>query len=605
METIQFGLALKYDSGGSNSADTNAKIAIEVHNSQASSNMWYHIGTVNEATINWGSSHSYSNGYNPSIALNNNNVVVEVHETSNVFTNSLYYKVGQVNGSTVDWGGDNKYDSGSQPQVAINDNGDVVEVHKSQGFDTLWYRVGKINGKSISWGSSHKYDDGVTPSVSINNNGDVVEVHKSQAYDKLWYRVGKISGTTISWSGSIEYQDGVNPSVAITDDGRVVEVHESQGLTDLWQMSGAISENKVVWGSSFNYDSGSKPRIGMSSDGELAIQVHEGSLFGLWFSTSKLMDTANFMGNMLPSIGNVPLKKMTFPATHDAGMYTEGISTLAKTQDLNLFEQLSSGARYFDLRPDKNLNIYHGPITGPSLSDVLADVKKFFAEGHKELAILKFSHFSGFTEAIYTQMKKDIKSELGNWLLTSKPGGATRLADATMGDYLNTGGKVLVVVDNNWAVDYPEAGFWVYRDWESSSASQGDLTVFDIYSNTMSYDTMKKDQLEKLDEFNGQCCAQQESGSWRCQTFSSTPCDLFLLSWTLTPPTGVWFASQEANRNLGDVMANQGPNKDGYFSNLLYLDYFEFARATFVSQLLIQRYNSLITELKKNEELAH
>ena len=607
MKTIQFGLALKYDSGWSNSVDTNGKIAVEVHNSQASSDLWYHVGNINEATVNWGASHNYSNGYNPSVAVNNSGTVVEVHETSNVlpWNHKLYYKVGTISGTTIDWGGDDDYDEGLQPSVAIDDNGNVVEVHKSQGHDTLWYRVGKINGKSITWGSSHKYDSGVHPSVSINNKGQVVEVHKSQSYDKLWYRVGTLSGNTINWGNAHEYQSGVNPSVALTDSGELVEVHESQGLTGLWQLSGVISGSTINWSSSFNYDSGSKPRCGISSDGQLSIQVHEGSLYGMWFSTSRLMVPADFMSNMLPLIGNLPLKKMTFPATHDAGMYTEGLSTLAKTQDLSLYGQLSGGARYFDLRPNKDLNIYHGPITGPSLSSVLSDVKKFYEEGHKELAILKFSHFDNFTNDIYKKMMAMIQDQLGKWLYTTKPQNGQRLADINMKDYIGNGGKILVVVDNDWAINNPESGFWVYRDWESGSAAKGDLTVFDIYSNTMSYDTMKADQLNKLSQFNGKCCARQKDNSWECQTFSSTPCDLFLLSWTLTPPTGVWFASKEANRNLGDVMSNQGPNSLGFFANLLYLDYFEFARPTFVSQLLIQRYNHLISQAKQEAELVH
>lgn len=601
MQTIQFGLAVQYDSGRSNDVDTNGKIAVEVHNSQASASMWYHIGQVNEATINWGASHKYSDGYHPSIAINNHQTIVEVHETSNAlpWNHKLYYKVGQVNGTTIDWGGDDDYDSGVQPSVAINDFGDVVEVHKSQTYNTLWYRVGKINGKSIEWSASHEYDKGVTPTVTINNHGQIIAVHKSQSHDKLWYRVGTLAGSKIEWGPSRQYQDGANPSIAITNEGTLVEVHQSQGLTGLWQLSGEVHGTEIQWSTSFNYDSGSKPRCGISSDGQLAIQVHEGSMFGMWFSTSRLMNPSKFMENLLPITKELPLRKMTFPATHDTGMYTQGLSTLAKTQDQNLYGQLSGGARYFDLRPNENLDIYHGPITGPSLQSVLDDIKRFYQEGHRELAILKFSHFDNFDAAIYEKMKTLIKSTLGPWLYTQKPANKQRLADITMGEFLANSGKILVVVDGDWALNQKEAGFWVYRDWQSSTAEKGDLTVFDIYSNTVSFDTMKQDQLKKLALFNGLCCAKQKDNSWQCQTFSKVPCDLFLLSWTLTPPTGVWFAAKEANRHLGEVMAGQEPNAQGYFANLLYLDYFEFARPAFISELLIKRYNHLISEAKK------
>ncbi|CAM1373504.1 PI-PLC domain-containing protein [Tenacibaculum xiamenense] len=581
MKTIQFGLAENYDSGRNCDVATNALKAVEVHNSEASSKMWYHIGTVNGATVNWGNSKSYSNGYNPSIAINDGNTVVEVHETSNVFTNTMYYKVGNLNGSSIDWGSDHSYDSGKQPSVAINNNGTVVEVHKSQSYNDLYYRVGKIDGTKIKWGNSHKYDSGVTPSVSINNNGIVVEVHKSQTYASLYYRVGQIDGNSIKWGSSHKYQSGVKPSIGITDNGDVIEVHESEGLTGLWQLAGRINETEISWGSSSNFDSGSTPKTDTSFDGNTSIQVHEGSLYKLWYSNSRLMDTANFIGNLLPFISNLPLKKMVFPATHDTGMYAGGLA--GRTQDLNLYEQLSSGARYFDLRLDGNLNIRHGIVYGPKLKSVLESIKQFYDEGHKELSILKFSHFDNFSESSYSKMRNDINKYLGPWLFKELPKGVNRLADITMGTYLNSGGKILIVVDGDWAINYPETGYWVYRDWDSKTPEKGDLTVYDEYSDTTDLNKMINGQLTDLKKFNG-----------KCDNNSQVPCDLFLLSWTLTPITAVWEYSKSANRVLGDeMMQHLTPNSYGYFTNLLYLDYFQYARPAFIASILLKSYNNL------------
>jgi hypothetical protein len=59
-------------------------------------------------------------------------------------------------------------------------------------------------------------------------------------------------------------------------------------------------------------------------------------------------------------------------------------------------------------------------------------------------------------------------------------------------------------------------------------------------------------------------------------------------SWTLTPVTGVWFASQPANRSLGAAMtALAVPNSHGKIVNMLYVDYVEFARVADVA--LFQR----------------
>ncbi|UUC44950.1 hypothetical protein [Flavobacterium cerinum] len=606
MESIQFGLATDYDSGRFNSVTTNERAIIEVHNSEASGKMWYHIGKVYKATIEWGESTPYSEGFHPSIALNNKNIVVEVHETSNIVTNSMYYKVGTLKDDSIEWWGkDEKYDSGVQPNVAINDYGVIVEVHKSQSYDKLYYRVGKLNGQSIKWGPSRNYEKGIKPAVAITNAGLVVEVHQSEGHPKLYYRVGRIDGDSINWSNSIPYQDGVNPSIAITDDGRLIEVHESQGVTGLWQMSGKINGTSIIWSEASNFDSGSTPKAAISSSGQIAVQVHssEGLAFGLWYSLSRLMNTADFMSQLLPLTENLPFKKMVFPASHDAGMYTHGLETLGKTQDLNLYQQLQAGVRYFDLRPDKNLNIYHG-FAGPSVQEVLNDVKRFYQEGHHELTILKFSHFDKFTPVIYEKLKTMINNTIGNWMLRSIPEGYTRLADVTMGTYLQDKGQILVVIDEDWAVtDQPKDGFWVYRDWQDKTADKGDLTVFDLYSNSMSYDTMKQDQIEKFEAFNGQCCSKQKKDSWECETFSNVPCDLFLLSWTLTPPTGVWLFSKEANRNLGQVMSYLYPNQYGFFPNILYLDYTEYARPTFIANIVTKIYNNITLNSSLSKEV--
>lgn len=603
MKTIQFGLGEQYDTGRSCSVANNAQFAIEMHNSEASSDMWYHIGGINGATVNWGDSRKYANGgYNPSVAINKNNVVVEVHETSNIFTNSMYYNVGIVNGEKVDWGEDEKYDSGKQPCVSINDMGVVVEVHKSQSHDTLYYRVGQIRGKKIDWGDSHKYDDGIAPSVSVNNNGVVVEVHKSEWHDKLWYRVGRIAGKSISWGNSYEYQDGVEPSVGITDDGLAVEVHKSQSFDTLYQIVGQIKGNEIAWGPSSDFDSGSNAKIGISLNGEAAVQVHQGSLFKLWYSNSRALDTANFMKNLLPEFGALPLKKMVLPATHDAGMYEKTLNgVFGKCQNLSIYEQLKSGCRFFDLRvSSKNtiggstfgkLHIYHGDVLGmdltigPYISEVLEDIRKFFSEGHQELVILKFSHFNGFDSADgkeYIALRDGISDYLDPWLYKNKPENQ-RLADIAVGEYLKSGdGRILVAVDDDFALTYKKTGFWVYRDWNSGNPEKGDLTVFDRYSNETDLNKMKNDQLEKLRNFDG-----------RCEKNKNVPCDLFLLSWTLTPVTAVWSYAQDADRVLGrEMMQYRRPNQHDYFANLLYLDYFEYARPAFIAEILLRSYNS-------------
>ena len=175
-----------------------------------------------------------------------------------------------------------------------------------------------------------------------------MEVHKSQTSNKLYYRIGQINGKKINWESNHKYKNGITPNVGITNSGKVVEVHNEQGITGLWQLVGQLNGNVITWKSSSFFDSGTNPKIGVSLNGEVAVQVHEGSAFMLWYSNGKLMNRADFLGNLLPSISHLPLKKMVLPASHDTGMYSGNL--LGRTQDLNLYEQLSAGVRYFNLR---------------------------------------------------------------------------------------------------------------------------------------------------------------------------------------------------------------------------------------------------------------
>ncbi|MUG93884.1 hypothetical protein F7734_16310 [Scytonema sp. UIC 10036] len=273
-----FGKGDRYDTGiKPDIALNDGNVVVEVHQSQAANTLWYHVGRVEDDKINWGGSIKYDKGVQPSVAITNDGLVVEVHKSENFDT--LYYHVGRVDGDKINWGGSHKYDKGVQPSVAITNDGLVVEVHKSENFDTLYYHVGRVDGDKINWGGSHKYDKGVQPSVAITNDGLVVEVHKSENFDTLYYHVGRVDGDKINWGKSHKYDDGVQPSVAITNDGLVVEVHKSQSHDTLWYHgTGQVNNNTIDWDNekSQNYSDGKVPKV--ACNGQLAVETHnEGS----------------------------------------------------------------------------------------------------------------------------------------------------------------------------------------------------------------------------------------------------------------------------------------------------------------------------------------
>lgn len=570
MKNVYFGFGCKYDKGiESNVAMNQSDAIVEVHKSVGEDVLWYYIGRCNKATVAWSESIRYGEGSTPSCAVNNQNNVVAVHHSPE--GKGLLVLVGTLHGSSIEWGSTQPYDTGRFPRVAINDAGVVVEVHQSSSESKLWYHVGQWNSKSVRWSESLAYDTGEHPSVAINNAGVVVEVHKSEHNSGLWYHVGRISDTAIEWGKSIEYDEGITPSVALTDSGLVIEVHQSQNNSGLWRRVGQINGSSIEWSGGADFDSGKTPCV--ACGGTYAIQTHGGeSESTLWFSTSLIAERASWMQDYFQLLKGKTLKELTLPASHDSAMY---ISALGKTQHKDIYDQLRYGIRYFDLRPGWDgidYGIYHGFVPGPSLLSVLEDVQRYMGEGHRELVILKFSHYQAFDASIYEGMVSMIREKLNPWLLRDLPA-QKRLADLPLAELIADRGVVLVVCSGDYPVDNTAAGIWVYRDWQAADPEVGDLRVFDKYSDTTSYTTMKSKQLEQFQGYDGTC--QQDPG---------TPCDLFLLSWTLTPVTGVWETCQDANRNLGDVMAGLSvPNQHGAIINLLYVDYVENARVTDVA----------------------
>ncbi len=140
--------------------------------------------------INWGDGCHYGSGITPSVAMNDQGEIVEVHCDSCDDTDLMWHRVGvRGDGNTIEWGESVSYDTGKGPRIALNNNGVIVEVHQyDNNVCDLYYRVGTIGDaktKSIAWGPSQYYDSGTTPDIAINDFQAIVEVHQCSNND-LW-----------------------------------------------------------------------------------------------------------------------------------------------------------------------------------------------------------------------------------------------------------------------------------------------------------------------------------------------------------------------------------------------------------------------------------
>lgn len=335
------------------------------------------------------------------------------------------------------------------------------------------------------------------------------------------------------------------------------------------------------------------------------------------------VQASDWMQNSLPKWGNRPLRRLTLPGSHDAGMYLQNIdrlqvsasaslridppwplpdihydasidhdtvgsiaeqvamgisaavggvaaalvdkllggygrhqissallglveplsNRLAVTQGMPIFEQLSQGVRYFDLRfkrvdaawyvhhtqdlsdvgqkwQDLKLAISSVSATGASLDDVLDQIARYL-QSHRELVVLDFSHFrtlnthaqrfDEFNVGHYREFADKVHTRLGPWLFEALPQG-TRLADVTLNEFISEQSRAIVVVDGDWATMSPVPGIRATSEWR----------LLGNYSNTAKLGAMKDGQFEEMRRLSAQ--------------YGSDPaaCEGFAMYWTLT-----------------------------------------------------------------------
>ena len=117
------------------------------------------------------------------VTLNNSNTIVAVHNSD--IGSTLKTRIGlvsEVDGSFyIDWGKDKRYGTGFFPRVSMNNDGIVVRVHQSL-MREVRYRIGRVNEatKTIDWWQgSQTIEKGYTPAVALTDNGHVVVVYES------------------------------------------------------------------------------------------------------------------------------------------------------------------------------------------------------------------------------------------------------------------------------------------------------------------------------------------------------------------------------------------------------------------------------------------
>ncbi|MEA2601645.1 MAG: hypothetical protein QOF89_2637 [Acidobacteriota bacterium] len=125
-----------------------------------------------------------------------------------------------------------EYDGGKEPSIAINDNGMTVEVHKSANSTDLFYTVGKLS-KDKSSTPSLDFEravflgvQGVRPMVAICGK-EICVVYKLENSTEIRYRTGLLDAAkkTITWANAKKLNvQGTSPSVSMceTAEGKIL-----------------------------------------------------------------------------------------------------------------------------------------------------------------------------------------------------------------------------------------------------------------------------------------------------------------------------------------------------------------------------------------------
>lgn len=249
----------------------------------------------------------------------------------------------------------------------------------------------------------------------------------------------------------------------------------------------------------------------------------------------------SWMGDLMDSaapLADRTLDQVAVPGSHDSGSYyltkalqpgaqpdlvedlikfcemlgipaEDIITPWGEAQNVSVFEQLSGGMRYIDLRSGWNgtaWNTFHMEVGNPILT-LLTDISKFLAQNPKEVVIIEVSHLDSSNGTADTAaLGKMIDEQLGPYLYP-----AADAFTSTMAQMVAKNQRALVTVS---ADDIVAAN---PKLWPSS-------TIYNTYANSCNLTDMESFNDQQMDTFHG---------GWNPKTQG-----LYKMSWTLTANAG-------------------------------------------------------------------
>lgn len=229
--------------------------------------------------------------------------------------------------------------------------------------------------------------------------------------------------------------------------------------------------------------------------------------------------TQSWMGDLAESIKDKPLCQVGLPGTHDSGTFMfdqelgaspdsdltmtiqdkldgaggRGLlgsigsvindtilgtvfTSLCKTQDKSIKEQLEGGIRYLDLRVvrhEENGNFYtcHG-VFCVDMKTVIDDINEFLNENEKEIVLLDFNHLFNM-DGHHKEFLDSILATLGD-----KVAKFSKLkADSPVEDYWKAGAQVVILYCGDQVIGRCKGKVWAQSEISSPWPNATDISI--------------------------------------------------------------------------------------------------------------------------------
>ena len=247
------------------------------------------------------------------------------------------------------------------------------------------------------------------------------------------------------------------------------------------------------------------------------------------------------MAHSLSTIGDLTLREICMPGSHNAGMSVSrystklGLDKVVLCQSRSVAEQLAYGVRYFDIRPigrgpefetghySKNDTFGWQGASGQTMDEIVKQINAFTRENH-EVIILNVTHsyqadsdvgFRDLHERDWGDLFNSSFDRLESLYHASSPD--VDLSRVKIRELTQDGKKAAVIVRFGWNGGNPKYGDRLGKGYFLSH----NLPIYDEYADKNDPDQLMDDQFGKL---------QRERGG-------KAPHDgqMFCIGWALTP----------------------------------------------------------------------